>query len=177
MLQLSFSITDRQKAKIANNFENCTVSTPHFGISDCQTLLQYCPRTSTKRTMSIVWKNLCRTFRSPSHQAAMPTFHVDPQLGWNILHIHGFARARSSSPRSAKHPTKCTSALCHLLCSAPRLTLSYPQSNPLYHKLLTQELPKWRAYLADRVEARGWDRQLFLQGLPTLSKKLSQSHR
>ena len=47
----------------------------------------------------------------------------------------------------------------------------------LYHKLLTQELPKWRAYLADRVEARGWDRQLFLQRLPTISKKLSQSHR
>ena len=43
-----------------------------------------------------------------------------------------------------------------------------PIESTLYHKLLTQELPKWRAYLADRVEARAWDRQLFLQGLPTL---------
>ena len=58
------------------------------------------------------------------------------------------------------------------------LDLKLPSiESTLYHKLLTQELPKWRAYLADRVEARGWDRQLFLQRLPTISKKLSQSHR
>ena len=51
------------------------------------------------------------------------------------------------------------------------LDLELPSiESTLYHKLLQQELPHWRAYLADRVTARGWDRHLFLQGLPNLPK-------
>ena len=58
------------------------------------------------------------------------------------------------------------------------LDLELPSiESTLYHKLLQQELPHWRAYLADRVTPRGWNRQLFLQGLFNLPKQLSQSHR
>ena len=54
------------------------------------------------------------------------------------------------------------------------LDLELPSiESTLYHKLLQQELPKWRAYLTDSVAARGWNRQPFLQGLLTLPKKLS----
>ena len=60
----------------------------------------------------------------------LPTSPAGLQPAWNTQHIHGSARARSSSPPSARHLTKCTSAPCHHLSGAPCSTSGYPLSNP-----------------------------------------------
>ena len=110
--------------------ENCTVSTRPSEISDCLTSLQYCPPTYTNHTMSTVWPHLCGTFGRLFHLAVMPTSPVVLHHVWNIPHIPGFARGRSSSTPLARHLTKRMNALCRHHIGAPRSNLSFLRSNP-----------------------------------------------
>ena len=47
----------------------------------------------------------------------------------------------------------------------------------LYRHMADAELPRWKAYLAQRVSAKGWDGERLLRGLPRLPRSLPQAQR
>ena len=47
----------------------------------------------------------------------------------------------------------------------------------LYRAVNAAELPRWKAYLAARVRAKGWDDAVLLRGLARLPRSMAQGHR